>query len=277
MKSIRSLILAIITIAAISSCKKDETKAPEFLTFELGYDNSGVAVIGSDLHMDAEIFAEGKVANVRITIHHEGEHGLKAIFEEEWEIDSTYTTNYAGAKNIDFHEHIEVPNYAEPGDYHFHISVTDMEGNRTEREAELLLELPTDNSAPVVSITAAPSAGQVFTNGLTISVSGSISDDIALGGLYIGLVRVDQGLADAEVNAANTITILHTHDFATSMLHNFNTSIVVGAEKDNNVPAKDITGSIAWASANYFILVKAKDVFGGNWGFSQRYPLQISL
>lgn len=277
MKNIRSLFLAIITIATISSCKKDEIKAPEFLKFELGYDNSGVAVVGSDLHMDAEIFAEGKVANVRVTIHHEGEHGEKTILDEEWEIDSTYTLNYAGAKNIDFHEHIEVDIHAEPGDYHFHISVTDMEGNRTEREAELLLMLPTDNSAPFVSISTAPSEGQVFTNGLAISVSGSIADDIALGGLYIGLVKVDQGLADAEVNATNTITMLHTHEFSTSLLHNFSASINVGAEHDNNVPAKDITGSIDWTSANYYILVKAKDVFGGNWGYSQRLPLQISL
>lgn len=141
MKNIRSLILAIITIAAISSCKKDETKAPEFLKFELGYDNSGTASVGDELHIDAEIIAEGKIATIQVKIHPESEHGANKT-SNGWEFDSIYTVGYAGVKNIDFHEHMDIPADTEPGDYHFHMSVTDQEGNRTVKEAELLIQLP---------------------------------------------------------------------------------------------------------------------------------------
>ena len=137
------LITALAFSFTFISCQKDEEiKAPEFTVFELGYDNSGTAVIGEDLHIDAEIFAEGKVSDVRVTIHHEGDHLKTILVDEEWEYDSTYTTNYTGAKNIDFHEHIDIPATAEAGDYHFHIIVTDMEGNRTEKEAELEILAP---------------------------------------------------------------------------------------------------------------------------------------
>jgi len=138
MKKILLITLLATTIGIFTSCNKDEEiKAPEFILFELGYDNSGTAIAGEDLHMDAEILAEGKIAYVIVTIHPEGEHGYKSIRTIEWEVDTTYTSGYSGVKNIDFHEHIDIPADAEVGPYHFHMMVTDMEGNRTEKEAEL--------------------------------------------------------------------------------------------------------------------------------------------
>ncbi|MHC1777172.1 MAG: DUF4625 domain-containing protein [Lentimicrobium sp.] len=277
MKTIRIMLVTLSAIAIFASCKKDEEiKAPEFVKFELGYDNSGTAVIGADLHMDAEILADGKIANIMVEIHHEGDHGIKLVLETEWEFDSTYTTGYAGAKNVDFHEHVDIPTSAEAGDYHFHLIVTDMEGNRTEKEAELELIVPTDTNAPVITVSNSPSNGQLFSNGSAIAISGNITDDKALGGIYIGLVSTAQSLADSEVNATNTITLLHTHEFTNSLSFDFNASIIVGALQDNNVPQKPITGDIAWQSGSYYLLIKSVDVFGGNWGFSQRYPIVIN-
>lgn len=273
-----SLLTALSLAFLLISCnKEDEINAPVFNTFELGYDNNGSAVIGDELHIDSEIIAEGKISTIRVTIHHEGDHEKSILVDTEWAFDSTYTTGYAGVKNIDFHEHIEIPLTAEAGEYHFHLIVTDMEGNRSEKEAELLLIVPADNTAPQVSISSAPADMQVFTNGDDISISGSVTDETALGGMYIGLVKVSQGLQDVEVDATNTITLLHTHDFTTDTQHNFSASIKVGAAMENNITPKEITGDIAWASGEYFLIVKVKDAFGGNWGFSQRYPLQINI
>lgn len=273
-----SLLTALSLAFLLVSCnKEEEINAPVFNTFELGYNNSGSAVIGDDLHIDSEIIAEGKISTIRVTIHHEGDHEKSVLVETEWEFDSTYTTGYAGVKNIDFHEHIDIPLTAEAGEYHFHMIVTDMEGNRSEKEADLLLIVPTDNVAPQVSINAAPAEVQVFVNGENISISGSVTDETALGGMYIGLVKVSQGLQNSEVNATNTITLLHTHDFTTNTHHNFSASIKVGAAMDNNITPKEITGEIAWANGEYFLIVKVKDAFGGNWGYSQRYMLQINI
>jgi hypothetical protein len=269
-----AMVLAVMII--MTSCGKIEK--PEIGSFELGYENSKIAYVGADLHINAEVVAEGTIDRIHIVIHPEGEHGKKglrsAVDEGEWEVDTTYT-KFSGLKNTTFHEHIEIPMDAEPGDYHFHFEVTDMEGYQTVIEEELEIKIPEDAVAPEITISSAPTEDKVWSNGESISISGSLSDDKALGGVYIGLVREDQSLTDAEVNATNTITILHTHDFDSPTSHDFSASIEVGAAQDNNITPKDISGDIAWQSANYYILVKCKDAFGGNWTFSDHYPIVI--
>ena len=125
----------------ISSCEQKEEPGPKpTIDFhELGYENSKTATIGDELHMDAEIVAENNIDKIEIELHHEGEH-LKSMVinlsrDEEWEFDSVYT-KFAGLKNMEFHEHIEIPENAEPGDYHFHFAVTDQEGYQTVYEDE---------------------------------------------------------------------------------------------------------------------------------------------
>ncbi|MEZ5195737.1 MAG: DUF4625 domain-containing protein [Bacteroidales bacterium] len=266
-----------------TSCEKNNEVAKPVITIhELGegdnHGNNHIAIIGSDIHIEVEVVAEGKINTIQVLIHPEGEHHEKSMNEdghEEWEVDTIYT-KFSGLKNTTFHEHIDVDIHAEPGDYHFDFIVTDMEGNQSSAEAELEIQAPGDAVAPEIRISNAPANNQEFNNGETISISGSVSDDLALGGLYIGLVRTDQNLADAEVNDANTITLLHTHDFDSPVAHNFSASIIVGATYDNNTEPKEITGDIAWQSAKYYIVVKCKDAFGGNWTFSNHYPIVIN-
>ncbi|NBC83927.1 MAG: DUF4625 domain-containing protein [Bacteroidetes bacterium] len=154
--------------------------------------------------------------------------------------------------------------------------LSSLDGQQTTVEEELEIQQPDDAIAPEITISNAPTNNQEFGNGETISISGSVSDDKALGGMYIGLVRTDQNLTDSEVNATNTITLLHTHEFDSHTAHNFYASINVGAAQDNNITPKDITGDIAWQSANYYIVVKCKDAFGGNSTFSSHYPIVIN-
>ncbi len=124
-----------ISLTLLASCSDDTVKAPKIEITEIGYENSGVAYAGADLHIVADIVAEGKIDNVRLTIH-QGEDLLKESHEhEQWEVDSTYTTGFTGVNNRDFHEHIDVPEHAEEGRYHLHLSVTDQEGARSSEEA----------------------------------------------------------------------------------------------------------------------------------------------
>jgi hypothetical protein len=120
-----------------TSCEK--APAPEIDLLELGYENGGIAYAGSDLHIEADLIAEGTIETVQVTIHHEGEHAKSAssiMHEDEWEVDTTYT-KFSGLKNTTFHEHIDIPVYAETGDYHFHLIVTDMEGRQSSVEEEI--------------------------------------------------------------------------------------------------------------------------------------------
>ena len=275
------ITIAFITGIFFTSCEKDDdtTPKPSVDMTELGYENSKIAYAGSELHTEADIVAEGTIDKVTVEIHYEGAHDHKSIStvldDHEWEVDTTFT-EFSGLKNTTFHKHIEVPIEADTGAYHFHFVVTDMEGQQSSVEEELEIHEPEDQVFPEMNITSAPSANEEFGDGDLISIDGSVSDDQALGGLYVGLVREDQNLSDAEVNATNTITILHTHDFDEHAFHEFSANISVGAEYDNNIEPKEIKGDIAWQTADYYIVAKTKDAFGGNWTFSNRYLITIN-
>lgn len=164
------LVFALSSFIWFTSCEKDEeTAKPLINNFELGYLNSKKVTQGNDLHINAEIIAEGKIKNIQVTIHPEGEHdGMKSIsllmIEEEWEFDSIYIAGFEGVKNTSFHKHIDIPVTAETGTYHFHFIVTDMEGNQTEIEDDLIIETPTDSQASVITVTAVPAVNQLFSN-----------------------------------------------------------------------------------------------------------------
>lgn len=285
MKVIRYISLLAVASIVFISCKKDDNKddfaKPAVNSIELGYGNNKIAYIGSDLHIEAIVEAEAKIHTITVSIHPEGEHQGDKIQNilnmlDEWEFDTVFN-EFQGLKNTTFHKHIDIPITADTGIYHFHLTVSDLDGQQYAFEDDLHITVPQDSLAPVIVVNTAPTTNETFTNGQTISISGSISDDNAIGGLYIGLVRVSQNLSDTEVNATNTITLLHTHDFSNPENYEFTASINVGAIQDNNIPPKDITGEIEWQSSEYYILVKSTDAFGGNWGFSIHYPLIISM
>ncbi len=260
-----AIILAATSILFFNSCTKEESIAkPQITLTELGLENSMIGYLGTDLHVEADIIAEGKIKTVKIEIHPEGYVGT-------WTFDTIFT-EFSGMKNATFHKHIDIPANAGADDYHFHFIVVDINGNESVAESELEIQQPTDAVPPVLAITSAPTANQTFATGQTIAISGTANDDLSLGGMYIGLVRVDQGLTDAQVSAENTITLLHTHDFQTPSSHNFSANIIVGAALDNNTPQNPIT----WTAGEYYILVKCKDAFGGNWTYSNHYSIILN-
>lgn len=250
-----------------TSCNKDDDSAakPVVSGLELGLNNSQIGIIGSDLHIEAEVVAEARISRIEVLIHQEDNSAA-------WTFDSVYT-EFAGLKNTTFHKHIDIPLNVIAGTYCFHFIVTDEDGQQTAIEIEdLTILAPTDAVAPTISLSSTPTTNQTFSAGQIIGISGSVSDDIALGGIYIGLVRDDQGLTDAGVNDGNTITLLHNHDFSTPTSYGFSASIVVGAAMDNNITPKEAT----WTAGDYYIVVKTKDSFGGNWTFSSHYPITIN-
>lgn len=262
MKTLFKIFLAFITILIINSCGKDPAK-PEINDFELGLNNSNIGYIGTDIHAEGEIIAEGKIDKIKIIIHPENAPG------STWNVDTTYI-DFKGLKNTDFHEHIEIPANAKEGLYHFNLTVIDLEGQSTELERDLTLQILTDNIMPVITITEAPATN--YASGQTIKISGKVTDNIGIGGLYVGLVKVSQGIVDSEVTNANTISLLHTHDFDEPNDVTFSCSLKVGATNDNDTPQK----SISWESGDYYILIKAPNL-GGGAAYSNHIPIKITL
>lgn len=139
MKTITFFTTIVVLLTLIfTSCS--DTEKPFISLIELGYENTKSATAGSELHIEAEILAEGKIDVVRIEIHPEGEHEKKSFtfaeIDATWEFDTTYT-EFSGLKNTLFHEHIKVPEDAAAGHYHFHFQVTDMEGYQSSFEEEI--------------------------------------------------------------------------------------------------------------------------------------------
>ncbi len=126
------LLFAIGSLVAFSSCQDDPVEVtpakPVISNLEVGEGNSKEAEPGKELHLDAEIVAEGKIAKITVDLHPES--GTGDDIEAEF-------TKYAGQKNADFHDHIEIPSTAEHGDYHFHLTVTDQEGQSTSVDADV--------------------------------------------------------------------------------------------------------------------------------------------
>ena len=136
MKSIKYQIIALFFISVLSlgfvACDKDDdsTAKPVITLTEVGHENSKTATAGDDMHLEADIVAEGLIARIDIEIHLE-EGG-------DYEIECSYTDGkYIGVRNTEFHEHIDIPADAPAGEYHLHFTVTDKEGQQTTAESEL--------------------------------------------------------------------------------------------------------------------------------------------
>lgn len=270
-RAISSLFVA-ATLVFFTSCEKDDITKPVISDLELGIGNSHVAYAGADLHIQVEVEAVNNIDVIAVEIHQE--EGSSD------EIEATYD-EFAGLKNTTFHKHVDIPAETPVGTYHVHITVTDQEGYQTTVEEEIEIEGLVDEEAPVITVLSAPGNGQAFSNGQTIDISGSITDNISLAGLLVVLVYESDNIADADVSGvANTtnkaIVMLHTHDFDDPDETEFNTSIVVGAANDKNMTPAPIQGNNAWRTGHYYILVKSKDA-KGNWAISSRYPITVNL
>ena len=112
-------------VALFISCNK--TSAPSVTFTEIGRENSKVAMRGDDMHLEADIVAEGLIKSIQVELH-------KGSFE----IEKEYTSGkYIGVKNTEFHEHIDIPSDAPLGEYHLHFTVTDNNGQQTMAEAHV--------------------------------------------------------------------------------------------------------------------------------------------
>lgn len=121
--------IAIITlVTGFAACQKNSS-APKIILTEVGHENGGKAEQGDDLHLEADIVAEGLIQRIHVEIHQEN---------GSYEIEKNYTTGkYIGVKNTEFHEHIDIPADAPLGAYHLHFTVTDNEGQTATAKAHL--------------------------------------------------------------------------------------------------------------------------------------------
>lgn len=126
-----------LLVFALMACNDKNNQGPELHLHELGAENSKTVQIGNDLHIDIEVLAINRVDWLRVEIHaEESDKALVLLNNSTWAFDSIYT-EFSGLKNVEFHKHIHIPDNAKPGQYHFHFSVSDSDGNFSDVEDEI--------------------------------------------------------------------------------------------------------------------------------------------
>lgn len=128
------IIMVFIGLWGMVSCSKDTDPAvPKITLTEVGHDNSHLAIRGDDMHLEADIEAEGLIKSIQVELHLED--------GGDYEIEHNYTDGkYIGVRNTDFHEHIDIPADAIVGEYHLHFTVTDRKGQQTTATAHVNIE-----------------------------------------------------------------------------------------------------------------------------------------
>lgn len=101
--------------------------APQITITEVGEGNSKTAVVGGEMHLEADINAPKKIDEIEVELHNTAA-GYEKVF--------TFKEKYLGQITAHFHEHLQIPADAPAGEYHIHFTVKDAEGNSTTEEAE---------------------------------------------------------------------------------------------------------------------------------------------
>lgn len=123
----------ILFISTSCSSSNDDTPSKPTITLtEVGVNNSKAVAPGDDLHLNAEITADGLIALISINIIED--NGTFAV-------DETFSTgSYVGVRNTTFHEHIDIPAEAPEGNYKLNFTVTDQKGQTTIVQSDLTVD-----------------------------------------------------------------------------------------------------------------------------------------
>lgn len=112
-----ALVTAVTLV--LGACSK--TAAPVVTFTEVGHENSHTVVAGDELHLEADIEAEGIVREISLHIEDVSHHSfiMDTLIADG---------NYVGVRNTEFHEHIDIPATSAPGRYSVELAVSDREG-----------------------------------------------------------------------------------------------------------------------------------------------------
>lgn len=272
----------ILAVAGFYSCEEDDADTQEPVIQLMAPEDGTVLYAGGDIHFEVEFEDDTELRSYKVDIHsnfdghtHKGTltagEGHPWSYQQSWDFEP-------GKKNTHVHHHeIVVPETIEgepiaTGDYHFMVYCTDAAGNESWVAKAIEIQQPTDTEAPVFSNINAPATDAVFGPDETITISGTVSDNDHLAGLFIAIMPEDA--THEEANPEGALAVLyHSHeDVHEKSTYDFSASITVGQEQDNNPEPK----TIDWASGNYYLLIKSPDE-SGNVGFSEHYPIQLSL
>lgn len=168
-------LLSVFTLA-LTSCSNDPDEPSQgsisITNAEFGHDNEKTAIIGRDLHLEADIRSDARIKAIRVAL----------IKDDNNKMEHTYTdSKYVGVLNTTFHEHLSLPETLAEGDYQCIITVTDandrtafVNENITLKKASIDANQPKINN--LLSNTLEASANGQITLSANIETSSSIKE-----------------------------------------------------------------------------------------------------
>ena len=134
-KTLLNIVAITLMGLAFTACSDDKTASPTIVLTEVGHDDSHIAYTGSDMHLEADIEAEGLIKTIHVELLLEEGSGYRIA--KEWADEK-----YIGKKNTEFHEHIDIPIDAPEGEYQLLFTVADREGNQSQATAHVVVMEP---------------------------------------------------------------------------------------------------------------------------------------
>ncbi|WP_418513050.1 DUF4625 domain-containing protein [Corallibacter sp.] len=208
---------------ALFSCSSDDdnaiflpnSSAPEISNFEYGegsaHSTDPIAYKGSDIHLEAEIYAENVISSISVDIH---AHDLEAgPGETPWDFEQTFNDANYQVINADFHEHIDIPNNIPAGEYHITLTVVDALGNSTEIEGHIDILEPI--SLTDISIDATVQRGsEIHAEFMVNAIHGihNITVDIHAHGLTVGAGEIEWDFENVYTDGYHGLTEVEFHN-----------------------------------------------------------------
>ncbi len=145
-----------------------------------------------------------------------------------------------------------IPTTIDTGSFEFTLIIEDKSNNRVERMQEIRI-LGDTILPPTIVYTDAPIQFTEFVSNDIIELSGTINGTLQISNLQVFLVETNDNLDNDEVSSNNSIVLLSSIGINAFAPYEFESSINVGAPKDNNSPP-NIIGS--WNLGDCYLLVK---------------------
>ncbi len=274
------LLILLIT----SSCEDNPDPilpSPSIDNVEIGSGNNHIGVIGRDFHLNADIIAGDKIDLVQVKI----EQIAEETYADDWTFELTWD-QFKGVKNVNIHQHFDIPEDAVEGKYDFFIIVTDENGTILEEKAEIQIIDPSDLAVdPILYIwmittdqgdfhyvneTLENPENVDFSKGEVLTSDATISNVKGDGKMYLLLIRKDQNHLPESVDAIDFSKVIVYDYFEHENeddIYSFANVIYdgeggflrqapdfeIGASVDNNTSPSDLaSGDNSWKSGEYY-------------------------
>ncbi|MCD8404614.1 DUF4625 domain-containing protein [Tenacibaculum dicentrarchi] len=190
-KFLNIFILATVFAITMISCTKEEIiVAPALgiinLEFGAGHSSDKTIKQGGNIHIGAGIFADEKIKNILVEIY------LKDSVKGDWKLKELFTEGYQGAKEVNFHKHVDISYDAKATDYIFSITVEDEKGKKKTRE-DVLKVMPYDILLKDITYGTASNNDKIAIIGEDLNIQGLIKSRESIKNVVVSVSEFIEG------------------------------------------------------------------------------------